>query len=368
MNATHATAASLWARLALASALAMLVATSSAHAADPHDVVYEPVHRGASPNASATHWRRAEPARPSDCSDATPGVVLQPVLDALPDGAALCLPPGRYPGDLHVGRGLTVWGTPESVIVSTKVGSTIHVQGPGVRLLGFTVDGSGGRFDTVDAAVRVSGEDVTIEGLVVEHATFGILVEKARRVTVRGNDVVGDPRLAFGLRGDGIRLWETYDSIVDHNRLVDSRDMVVWYSRNNLVEHNLVVRGRYGTHFMYSHDNRVVRNRYVDDVVGVFVMYSRGLTLDGNVLAGSGGAAGMGIGLKESGNIRVVGNALLRDTVGIYIDTSPLNDADHNHFERNVVGGGGGGGGGARPPPPTKKTRETDSAKHPLRA
>lgn len=341
MRATESKGMPRWTRAAWVGACCSLVALTAALAADPHDVVYEPVHRGASPNASATRWRRAEPARPASCAEATPGSALQPVLDALPDGAALCLPAGNYPGDLNVSRGLTIWGTPESVIVSTKVGSTIRVAGVGVRLLGFTIDGSGGRFDTVDAAVRVAGDDVTIEGLVVRHATFGILVERSHRIVVRGNDVVGDPKLAFGLRGDGIRLWETYDSVVEHNRLTDSRDMVVWYSRGNEIEHNLVVRGRYGTHFMYSHDNLVVRNRYVDDVVGIFIMYSRGVTLDGNVLAGSGGAAGMGIGLKESGNIRVVGNALLRDTVGVYIDTSPLNDSDQNHFEHNVVRLGG---------------------------
>lgn len=327
-------------RVPVASALAaaaIAVSLSPAPAADVHDAVYEPVHRGASPNASATHWTRVQPARPEDCRKASPGAPLQAQLDALPDGGALCLAPGRYPGDLEISRAITLWGTPESVIVSSRVGSTIRVGGAGGRLAGFTIDGSGGRFDTVDAALKASGDDLTIEGLVIENATFGILVEKSHRVTVRGNDVVGHADLAFGLRGDGIRLWETRDSVVEHNRITDSRDMVVWYSRGNRVEHNLVVRGRYGTHFMYSHDNQVVRNRYVDDVVGVFVMYSRGLTLDGNILAGSGGAAGMGIGLKESGNIRIVGNALIRDTVGIYVDTSPLDDADHNHIEHNAI-------------------------------
>ncbi|MBK7973153.1 MAG: nitrous oxide reductase family maturation protein NosD [Deltaproteobacteria bacterium] len=318
---------------------AAVVATGAAPvvAADPHDAVYEPVHTGANPAASAVRWTRVQPPRPERCEEATPGVPLQSQIDALPDGTALCLPPGRYPGTVTVSHPITLWGTPEAVIVSSRVGSTVHLTGSGARLAGFTIDGSGTRFDTVDAALKVTAEDVIVEGLVVENATFGILVERSRRVTVRGNDVVGHSDVAFGLRGDGIRLWETYDSVVEHNRLTDSRDMVVWYSRGNRIEHNLVVRGRYGTHFMYSHDNQVVRNRYVDNVVGVFVMYSRDLNLDGNVLAGSGGAAGMGIGLKESGNVRVTGNALIRDTVGIYVDTSPLNEADHNHFERNAI-------------------------------
>ena len=44
----------------------------------------------------------------------------------------------------------------------------------------------------------------------------------------------------------------------------------------------------------------------------------------------------MGLGLKESGNLRVVDNAFVRDSIGVYIDTSPLWPDDVNRFERNV--------------------------------
>ena len=324
-------------RAGLVACALLLVAASAPAADDVHDVVYAPMHVGAAPNEAATRWARIAPARPADCRIAPSGALLQPVLDAAPDGAAVCLESGRYPGDIHVGRGLTLWGPEDAVIVSSQVGTTIHVDGDGVRLLGFTVDGSGGRFDTVDAALHIGASDVVVEGLTVRHATFGILVEQAKRVTVRGNDVVGDPALPYGLRGDGIRLWEVDHSTVEHNRLTDSRDMVVWYSRDNLITDNLVVRGRYGTHFMYSHRNHVLRNRYVDDVVGVFVMYSRDVTLANNLLAGSGGAAGIGIGLKESGNVIATRNVLVRDTTGIYIDTSPLQNDDENRFEGNAI-------------------------------
>ena len=316
---------------------AILLAAASAPATDEHDVLYEPWHIGAVPAAAATRWTPVAPARPTDCQTAAPGTALQPLLDALPDGGALCLDSGRYPGTLTVDRALTLWGPADAVIVSSGVGTTIRVTGAGARLLGFTVDGSGGRFDTVDAAVHVGASDVAVEGLTIVHATFGILVERAQRVTLRGNDVVGDPTQPFGLRGDGIRFWEVDAAVIEHNRLTDSRDMVVWYSRDNQVTDNLVVRGRYGTHFMYSHRNHVLRNRYVDNVVGVFVMYSRDVTLANNLMAGSGGGAGMGIGLKESGNVMATQNVLVRDTIGIYIDTSPLSNDDENRFERNAV-------------------------------
>ena len=92
-------------------------------------------------------------------------------------------------------------------------------------------------------------------------------------------------RRHLGLRGDAIRLWETNDSRVERNSVEGSRDLVVWYSSRNVVRGNEVRDGRYGTHFMFSHDNVIEDNRYFGNTVGIFVMYSRGLRIARNVLA-----------------------------------------------------------------------------------
>jgi nitrous oxidase accessory protein len=137
-----------------------------------------------------------------------------------------------------------------------------------------------------------------------------------------------------------------------------------------------VERGRYGSHFMYSHDNVIEGNDYLGDVVGVFVMYSRGLRLIGNRMRDAHGAAGMGIGLKDSGNVLIANNELSNATTALYLDSSPLNPADRvlttgnrivlsdraivfhgssrgNRVDRNVLAGNGAqvvveGGGDAR--------------------
>jgi nitrous oxidase accessory protein len=276
------------------------------------------------------------PPRPGACHELAAGSSLQPALDAAAPGDALCLAPGEYPGPLRIGPGVTLWGPPNAVIHSSGEGTTVRLESDGSALLGVTVDGSGGRYDQLDAAVRVQGQEVRVEGVTIRHAVFGILVEKSRRVLVRGNEVVGDPTEVLGLRGDGIRLWETYDSRIEDNLVNDSRDVVVWYSSGNRIERNRIDRGRYGTHLMYSHRNHLIGNVYVGDVTGVFLMYSREIELRDNVFADAAGAAGFGLGLKESGDVHAVGNRFLKDTVGLYADTSPLYLDDHNTFENNV--------------------------------
>ncbi len=276
------------------------------------------------------------PARPSNCREVRAARVLQVLLDAAPAGSVLCLAPGEYAGPLRIGAGVTLWGPRDAVIRSSGAGTTVRLEANGATLLGTTVDGSGERFDLLDAAVRVEGTDVRVEGVRIRNAMFGLLAEKSRQVLLRGNEVEGNPGQTLGMRGDGIRLWETSDSRVEDNVVRDSRDVVIWYSNRNLLLNNRIERGRYGTHLMFSDGNRIEGSHYVGNVTAIFVMYSHDVEIRDNLLADSGGAAGMGLGLKESGHLDVRRNLIVHNTVGVYIDTSPLDENDRNVFEGNL--------------------------------
>ncbi len=176
-----------------------------------------------------------------------------------------------------------------------------------------------------------------VQGVLVRGALFGILAEQSSGIAIRGNEVVGDARLALGQRGDSIRLWETTDSRVESNAVRDGRDLVVWYSSRNRIARNSFEGGRYGTHLMYSHGVEIEDNRYVANVTGVFAMYSRGVAIRRNLIARSAGSAGIGVGLKESGDVTVSDNRFVHNTVAIHVDTSPLWPEDHNRFERNSI-------------------------------
>ncbi len=276
------------------------------------------------------------PTQPEHCVSVDAGSDLQRIIDDAGEGSVLCLEPGSYAGPLDVTKKMTIWGPHEAVIRSSGQGTTIELHADGAELLGVTVDGSGGRFDTLDAAVHVTGDHNRVEGVVVRNAVFGLLIEKANHALIRNNLILGPDEGPLGLRGDGIRLWETRHSVIEGNEVLGSRDIVVWYSNNNRIVDNTVLRGRYGTHFMYSHDNVLEGNRYIDNVVGVFIMYGHNVQVKNNLLARSSGPGGMGLGLKESGNIDVTDNLFVSNTKGVYMDTSPLAQNDFNTFERNA--------------------------------
>ncbi len=243
---------------------------------------------------------------------------------------------GEFHGRVQIPAGVTLFGDRDSVIRSKGLGTTVTLTSSSA-LLGLTVDGSGGRFDVLDAAVKVSGTGARVEGVTVRNSVFGVLVERAKKVRVIGNRVHGVGGSALGMRGDGIRLWETDESLVEANWVEDARDCVVWYSRHNRVLGNKISRGRYGVHLMYSHRNEVRGNRFESNEVGVFAMYSDDLAVEHNEMLGSIGAAGMGLGLKESSRLSIRNNRMIRNSIGVFTDNSPIAKGDTNRFERNEI-------------------------------
>lgn len=274
--------------------------------------------------------------RPSSCTEVSTGTPLQKLLDAAPDSEKFCLREGEYVGPILLARGQTLWGPRAAVIVSTGQGTTVQVRGKGTQLLGLSVRGSGSRFDKQDAAIQIQGEDVLVDDVHVSGATFGILVEQSKRVTVSRNEIHGRTDLPFGLRGDGIRFWESYDSALKANFVRDARDLIARYSQRILIEDNLVVQSRYGMHLMYCREVTMRNNRSIGNVVGTFVMYSQDVAYKNNLVAAQKGAAGMGLGIKESGNITVEDNLFLRNTTSVYLDTSPIQLHHRNLFVRNA--------------------------------
>ncbi|MCC6157020.1 MAG: nitrous oxide reductase family maturation protein NosD [Deltaproteobacteria bacterium] len=267
----------------------------------------------------------------------SPGDDIRSAIDSARPGEAICLKPGQYEGPLLIADRVTLWGGRDAIIRSSGLENTITMTGGGPALLGLTVQGSGSRFDKQDSAIHVVADDARVEGVRITGALFGIVVDKSRRVTLRGNTIRGTDEEQIGLRGDTIRLWETSDSLVENNVVTHGRDVVVWYSSRNTFRKNVIENSRYGTHFMFSHDNLCEENRYVGNVVGVFVMYSKGVSLLRNVLAASTGAAGMGLGLKEASALVARENHIIRNDTGVYIDTSPFEPGTVDVFEDNTI-------------------------------
>lgn len=227
-----------------------------------------------------------------------------------------------YRGDLIIKRPVAIRGMRGTVLAGTGRDTVVHVEASDVTLENVVIRESGRRHTAEDAGVKATGERITLRDVKVEETLFGLSLQACKTCLVEGVHVLGWGDDAE-LRGDGIKLWESNDSVVRRSVVERSRDVVVWYTKRATVEDLVVTGGRYGTHFMHGNDAVVRNSRFEGNVVGIFVMYSKNLRLEDNILAGARGAAGVGLGFKESDAIQVRRNWIVANTTGAYLDNTP---------------------------------------------
>ncbi|MEW6434770.1 MAG: nitrous oxide reductase family maturation protein NosD [Myxococcota bacterium] len=263
-------------------------------------------------------WEEQEAPKAPNRSDVP---WLQPLIDAAEDGSTLTLS-GTYSGPVLMTKRLVLDGQGKAVIDGGGKGTVFTLQASGATLRGLTFTGSGESHSTDDTCLNVRGHGNLIENNRFEDCLFGVDLKQSNKNVVRRN-FIRSQDVPLGRRGDALRLWYSMDNLVEENTVVDSRDMVVWYSNGNRILKNHGKRSRYSLHFMYAEHNVVEGNRFEDNSVGIYVMYTEGVEIRNNVISHSVGATGMGIGFKEASNSVVEGNDIVYCALGISSDLSP---------------------------------------------
>jgi len=263
---------------------------------------------------------------------------LQAAIDKAPSGSMLKLPKGIYHGSIVIDKPLTIVGKEAGVVIDGEGnGTVITIKSSYVTLQNLRITNSGEMSHTLDAAIAIKdAKQCEVSQCQIDNALFGIDMQMVSNSIIKENNITSKD-FELGLRGDGLRLWYSNDNIIRHNRLIKSRDMVVWYSHGNLIEANYGEHNRYSLHFMYAGKNIVRNNVYKHNSVGIFFMYSQDTIAIGNVVQSSIGATGMGIGLKDVSNFTIKDNTVIYCAQGLYIDRSPFEPDTHNWIEDNKV-------------------------------
>ncbi len=267
---------------------------------------------------------------------------FQALVDAAAPGSVLRPAPGVYAGPVTIDKPLTIEGDGKVTIDSGDKGSVVALNTGGAVLRGLHLTGSGESHDTDDSCLDVRGNGNVIENLVIDNCLFGIDLKQSNNSVLRGNRI-SSKNLELGVRGDGLRLWYSNDNLIENNEIVDSRDMVAWYSNRNTFRNNVGRRSRYSIHFMFADDSVVEGNRFYDNAVGVYFMYTERGVARNNVLSHANGAAGMGIGFKEASGTVIENNEIIYCAIGIGSDLSPFQpdttiEIKGNRFAFNGIG------------------------------
>jgi nitrous oxidase accessory protein len=263
---------------------------------------------------------------------------LQDAINSAKAGSKLELPAGIYKGNIVINKPLIIDGINQKAIIQGDGNSTvIKITSPNVTLKNLIIRHSGAEHERVDAGISIVKSNYTkVINCKLVDVLFGIDMQQSSNCLIKNNYITSKP-FSLGLRGDAIRLWYSNDNVLDHNRIIKSRDFVVWYSHGNLIEKNYGEYCRYSLHFMYTGKNIVKNNTYKHNSVGIFFMYSQDTIATGNVIENSLGTTGLGIGLKDSSNYTIKNNVLIYCARGLYIDRSPFQPGTKNYIEGNKL-------------------------------
>ena len=267
---------------------------------------------------------------------------FQDLVDKAPAGSVLKPPPGIYSGPVVINKPLIIDGQNQVTIDAGDKGTVMSLNGGNSALRRIRLTGSGDSHDTDDSCLDVRGNDNVIENIRADNCLFGLDFKQSNNNRIVGNEIRSKER-ELGVRGDGLRLWYSNDNLIENNKIIDSRDMVAWYSHRNTFRNNLGQRSRYSIHFMFANENIVENNRFYDNAVGVYFMYTEGGTVRNNVISHATGATGMGIGFKEASGTLIENNEIIYCGVGIGSDLSPFQpdssiEIRGNRFAYNGIG------------------------------
>ncbi len=261
---------------------------------------------------------------------------LQEMVNDAKAGDVITLDNKTYKGPIVIESAITLDGGGKATIDAGGNGSVIYLDTNGATIKNLRLTNSGNSHNDIDSGVQVRGNFNVIKDNVIDNCLFGIDLQQSEFNVVRRNEI-SSKNVDLGLRGDAIRLWYSFGNKILENYTHDSRDTVVWYSKDNEIKGNRSTRGRYALHFMYAQYNKVEDNEYWENSVGIFLMYSDGVELRNNKVSRAIGPTGVGIGLKETSESIIENNKLLYNAVGIYLDVSPYQPDTVNRVENNLV-------------------------------
>ncbi len=201
-------------------------------------------------------------------------------------GDRIVVKAGLHHGPVRVVRRVIVEGRPGAVVDGGGKGSVVIVAAPQAVVKGLTVRNSGISLQDQDSGIMVleTAHDARVENNRLTNNLFGIYLLGPNNAMVRRNIVIGRRDLRENERGNGIQLWRTPGSRILENDILYGRDGIfVETSKRNSFIGNRMRELRFAVHYMYTHRSTVSQNISVGNDIGYAIMYSRRITVIGNM-------------------------------------------------------------------------------------
>ena len=242
--------------------------------------------------------------------------------------------------NLVINKRLVLKGEGYPVLDGDKKYEVISVKADGVLIDGFRIVHSGvSSMDDIGGIKIYDRRNVVIQNNILEDTFFGIYIQYGRNCTIQNNRLT-----AYSLEeqqsGNGIHCWKSDSLRIIGNTVTGHRDGIYFeFVTNSVIWRNVSFKNlRYGLHFMFSHSDSYIANRFRNNGAGVSVMYSHNVKMYSNIFEENWGDGAYGLLLKEISDSYIDGNRFVKNTSGIYMEGASRIHMQKNVFENNGWG------------------------------
>jgi len=252
-------------------------------------------------------------------------------------GDVVLLPKGTWRGNIVIDKKITLRGQ-GGVLDGGGKGTVLQVDAAGAIIEDLTVRGSGKDLAKNEACVLFTKDAraATIRRVRVEDCAFGIYIDRAQKAKILDNRVVGTLEGHRSNRGNGIHLFNARYLLVKGNHVTGGRDGIyVSVTEDSLIENNKVSDSRYCVHYMFAYRNKLIGNTCLRNSEGYALMQSRNIVVKNNVALDN---EGRGLLFRDATLCTIVGNRMERNGEGMFFYSSTENLIAHNIVRNNRVG------------------------------
>lgn len=245
---------------------------------------------------------------------------------------------GTYKERLLIDKPLTLVGINRPTISGGKQGDTIRVTAEDVVIEGLIVRDSGDSLIDQNAGIyiRPGAHRAVVRNCDLTYNLFGIYIETVKNVEIRNNIITGKRDYPSPRRGNGIQLYNTEGAQIIGNNISYVRDGIyVDVSHHAMFRNNRIHNVRYGTHYMNSHNNVWEGNDSYHNRGGLALMMTRNQVVRNNRAWGN---SDHGIMLRTIQDSVIEGNIVAGNTRGFFIYDAEYNILRNNRVVDNNIG------------------------------
>lgn len=266
--------------------------------------------------------------------DVVPSDDLQTVIEQAQPGDTIRLAPGVYQQKIVIENSVSLQGPDDhsAIIQGDRVGRTIWIKAPDVRIEHLTVTKSGLDLFEMDAGIFLdkTAHNAQILNNKVLDNSVGVYLRGPHRVLVENNTITGTEEVRVSERGNAITLWNSPHSQIVNNRISLGRDGIyTTNSKHNLFTKNHFSNLRYAVHYMYTNDSEVSDNISEDNDIGMAIMFSERLKVYNNIALNS---KAQGIMMNYANNSKIYDNVVDTAEKCMYFYNANRNDILNNHL------------------------------------